>query len=103
MELGYRIKKLRERQGIQAKELAQQLGIDLSTINRIENGKIAAFKPVFLAELAKEQKVSIAELFEEKLPVSIQHNQQVQCSQWEKTEKLYEALLQAKEETIQAL
>lgn len=47
MELGYRIKRLRERQGIQAKELAQKLGIDLSTLNRIENGKLLPSSPVF--------------------------------------------------------
>ncbi|MFN4144413.1 MAG: hypothetical protein ACK4GN_01225 [Runella sp.] len=60
--------------------------------------------------VAKELNVGVGELFEENGPVAIQHNQQgqnvnvlYQQSQWEKTEKLYEELLKAKDDLIKTL
>ena len=110
MNIGERIKTLRIQQNVSTKELADSLDIDLSTLNRIENGKIATFKPEFLQAVAEKLNVGIADLFEEKGPTAIQHNQQgqninvlYQKDQWEKAEKLYETLLAAKEEVIRLL
>lgn len=107
MNIGERIKTLRHQQNISTKELAAKLDIDISTLNRIENGRITTFRADFLQSVASELDVGISDLFEEKGPSAIQDNKKgqnisvlYQQNQWEKAEKLYESLLVAKDATI---
>lgn len=107
MNIGERIKTLRHQQNISTKELAAKLDIDISTLTRIENGRITTFRADFLQSVASELDVGISDLFEEKGPSAIQDNKKgqnisvlYQQNQWEKAEKLYESLLVAKDATI---
>lgn len=107
MNIGERIKTLRHQRNISTKELAAMLDIDISTLNRIENGRITTFRADFLQSVASELNVGISDLFEEKGPSAIQDNKKgqnisvlYQQHQWEKAEKLYESLLAAKDEMI---
>lgn len=110
MVLGHKIRLIREKKGIASKELANALDIDISTLNRIENGKVATFKPQFLEKLAEFLDVDISEFFGTNGNVAIQNNDKGQninvlnqTQQNEKLEGLYEKLLQAKENEIQSL
>ena len=109
--LGNKIRTLREKRNISPKDFADRLEIDLSTLNRIENNKISAFKPSFLLKIAELLESNIAELFDQNAPVAIQTNQEgqnINCvnfhiTQAEKIEKLCEQLIASKDELIKSL
>ena len=110
MILGNKIKSLREKIGITPKDLAAAMDIDISTLNRIENGKVATFKPQFLEKLASYLGVEVSDFFASNGNVAIQNNDKGQninvlnqTQQNEKLESLYEKLLHAKENEIQLL
>lgn len=63
MTLDIKIRSLREKKGISSKSFAASLDIDLSTLNRIENGKITSFKPRLLLKMADILGVEFPELF----------------------------------------
>ena len=88
----------------------KEVVFNISTLNRIENGKVATFKPQFLERLAEFLDVDISEFFGTNGNVAIQNNDNGQninvlnqTSQSEKLEGLYEKLLQAKDVEIQSL
>lgn len=111
MNVGYKIRTLRERKGISPKDFSHQLDIDLSTLNRIENGKTTSFKPDFLMKVCAVLKLNISELFEQNnAPTAIQHTEQGnninvlhQQDRSEKTQVLYEDLLKTKNDLVQSL
>lgn len=108
--VGDKIRVLREGKRISSKDFAERLNIDLSTLNRIENGKISSFKPALLLSIAEHLKVNVAELFNQNAPTAIQHNEQGdninvlhQQNKEEKVRELYETLLKTKDDLIQSL
>ena len=110
MSIGNKIKTLREGKGITPKVFADKIDKDVSTLNRIESGKISTFSPKFLKELADNLGVGIAELFDENSPIAIQHTEkgdnigvlhQQNKTQTEKIE-YYEQLLLSKDEVIKS-
>lgn len=110
MIFGEKIRLFREKRGITAKGLAFALDIDLSTLNRIENGKVTTFKPQFLEKLVKFLEIDISELFSPKENAIIQEtntmengNKINETNLNEKLESLFEKLLNVKENEIQLL
>lgn len=110
MTLGNNIRTIREKKGITPKDLASALDIDISTLNRIENGKVATFKPQFLEKLAEYLGVEVSVFFSSYGNLNIQNNDKFQNNnlenetlQNEKLELLYEKLLHAKENEIALL
>jgi transcriptional regulator with XRE-family HTH domain len=110
MIIGNKIRAIREKKGITPKDLAAAMDIDISTLNRIENGKVATFKPQFLEKLASYLGVEVSDFFASNGNVAIQNNDKGQninvlnqTQQNEKLESLYEKLLHAKENEIQLL
>jgi transcriptional regulator with XRE-family HTH domain len=57
------IRELRERERFTLKALASELDVNISTLNRMENGKITQFKPHFLVKLSELLSCTIDELF----------------------------------------
>jgi transcriptional regulator with XRE-family HTH domain len=110
MILGNKIKSLREKKGITPKNLAAAMDIDISTLNRLENGKVATFKPQFLEKLASYLEVEVSDFFASNVNMAIYDNDKgqninalSQTKQNEKLETLYEKLLHAKDNEIQLL
>jgi Zn-dependent peptidase ImmA (M78 family) len=62
-EIGVRIRRLRERAGVQAKDLAEALGIDASGVSNIESGK-RAVKTHELAQIARTLGISSLAILE---------------------------------------
>ncbi len=110
MTLGNKIRTIRQKKGITPKDLASALDIDISTLNRIENGKVATFKPQFLEKLAEYLGVEVSDFFVSNGNVANQNkdrgqsiNIENETQQNEKLETLYEKLLHAKENEIALL
>ena len=106
--IGNKIRALREEKGISCKDFASRLDIDISTLNRIENGKINSFKPALLQKIAKNLNVGLAELFDQNATIAIQQNEQgnninVLNQEMGKAQELYEELLKAKDALIESL
>lgn len=108
--IGNKIRELREKKGISTKDFASKLDIDISTLNRIENGKINSFKPALLQKIAKGLNVGLAELFDQNATIAIQQNEQGnninvlnQEIKSEKIQELYEELLKTKDTLIATL
>jgi transcriptional regulator with XRE-family HTH domain len=57
------IRELRERERFTLKALVSELDVNISTLNRMENGKITQFKPHFLVKLSELLSCTIDELF----------------------------------------
>ncbi|NBA87201.1 helix-turn-helix domain-containing protein [Emticicia sp. CRIBPO] len=102
MKIGNQIRSIREKKGISSKQLASNLDIDLSTLNRIENGKINKFDPEFLEKIAHFLGINISELFGKDNTYRSSIKQEA-IEQFEKIEEIYEKLLAAKEKENVAL
>lgn len=63
MNIGDNIKVIRERKRMTAKALASELDLDISTLNRIENGIIKQFKPEFIIKICQIFGCTLDELF----------------------------------------
>lgn len=105
--IGNKIRELREKKGISTRDFASRLDIDISTLNRIENGKINSFKPALLQKIAKSLNVGLAELFDQNATIAIQQNEKGnninvlnQEIKSEKIQELYEELLKTKDTLI---
>jgi|GEM_PF-1561146 transcriptional regulator with XRE-family HTH domain len=88
------IRGLRERERFTLKALASEIDVNISTLNRMENGKITQFKPHFLVNLSKLLSYTIDELFKvqankEDLPLT--------------KEQLYKELIATKDRRIKDL
>lgn len=63
MNIGDNIKVIRERKRMTAKALASELDLDISTLNRVENGIIKQFKPEFIIKICQIFGCTLDELF----------------------------------------
>ncbi|ECG8590782.1 helix-turn-helix transcriptional regulator [Salmonella enterica subsp. salamae] len=63
MNIGKRIKAIREANGMKAAELAERVGVDSAGISRLENGKQKQFTEQYLTKIAQALGVNISELF----------------------------------------
>jgi transcriptional regulator with XRE-family HTH domain len=63
MNIRNNICELREVKHFTLKALASELDVNISTLNRVENGKITQFKPHFLVKLSELLSCTIDELF----------------------------------------
>ncbi|ECY3258980.1 helix-turn-helix transcriptional regulator [Salmonella enterica subsp. enterica serovar Alachua] len=63
MNIGKRIKAIREANGMKAAELAERVGVDSAGISRLENGKQKQFTEQSLTKIAQALGVEISALF----------------------------------------
>lgn len=61
IELGLRVKELREEKGLSQTELAYKIGKDQPSINRLEKGKVNP-SVIYLLEISEGLEMSIIEL-----------------------------------------
>lgn len=62
IELGLKVKELREEKGLSQTELAYKIGKDQPSINRLEKGKVNP-SIIYLLEICEGLEISIIELF----------------------------------------
>ena len=62
-KLGEIIYKAREAIGMPTRELAERIGLNRSTLNRLQIGKIAQPRPALLARIAEELQINVGELY----------------------------------------
>lgn len=63
MNIGKRVKAIREANGMKAAELAERVGVDSAGISRLENGKQKQFTEQSLTKIAHALGVEISDLF----------------------------------------
>lgn len=70
--LGHRVREHRERSGLSQGDLARQIGLDRTAINKIENGlrRVTALE---LSDVARALGVRMASFFEESVPALVSH------------------------------
>jgi len=65
MDLGKRIKQLREKRGIQQLELANKINVSQSKMNKIETGYQKKIEPDILNDIAKSLGIKVDDLLNE--------------------------------------
>lgn len=66
MELGKRIREIRERKGIEQRELAEKINISQSKMNKIETGYQKRIEPEILRDVSSALGISLDNLLNEK-------------------------------------
>jgi len=77
MDVGKRIRELRERKGIEQLELAKRINISQSKMNKIETGYQKRIEPEILIDLAQELNTTVDDLVGNEPDVDIMTDEEI--------------------------
>lgn len=73
LDIGFKIKKLREEKNLSQEQLANLLEISQSKLSKIENGRLKKIEMKLVLKFCKSIDVSLDEFFENSDAVEIEH------------------------------
>lgn len=73
INIGFRIKQLREQKNLSQEQLANLLEISQSKLSKIENGRLKKIEMKLVLKFCKNIDIELDEFFENVIPIEIEH------------------------------
>lgn len=73
IDIGFRIKQLREQKNLSQEQLANLLEISQSKLSKIENGRLKKIEMKLVLKFCKVIDIELDEFFENVIPIEIEH------------------------------
>lgn len=73
IDVGFRIKQIREQKNLSQEQLANLLEISQSKLSKIENGRLKKIEMKLVLKFCKNIDIELDEFFENVIPIEIEH------------------------------